>query len=72
MGGLIMVSKKKSSELLRDIRKHNGLSMKQAAEMTGTSYTTWMRWENGKYEPPVIAWRFMQIYSVIIGKPYRC
>lgn len=67
-----MTSKKKSGELLRGIRKHNGLSMKQAAEMTGTQYRTWLRWENGISEPPMIAWRFMQIYSVVIGKPYRC
>lgn len=40
---------------LREARKAAGLSMKQAAELSGTPYRTWQDWEGGKRRVPGLA-----------------
>lgn len=48
---------------LRETRKTAGLSMKQAAELSGTPYRTWQDWEGGKRRVPGIAFAWLELYS---------
>lgn len=48
---------------LRETRKMAGLSMKQAAELSGTPYRTWQDWEGGKRRVPGIAFAWLELYS---------
>ena len=48
---------------LRETRKTAGLSMKQAAELSGTPFRTWQDWEGGKRRVPGIAFAWLELYS---------
>lgn len=47
---------------LREARKAAGLSMKQAAENSGTPYRTWQDWENGKRRVPGLAFSWLALW----------
>ena len=48
---------------LRETRKTAGLSMKQAAELSGTPYRTWQDWEGGKRRVPGIAFSWLLLFT---------
>jgi transcriptional regulator with XRE-family HTH domain len=50
---------------LREKRKAAGISIKKAAELSGTPYRTWQNWEaEGKESrrPPGIVFSWLQLY----------
>lgn len=51
-----------TTEELREARKAAGLSMKQAAEESGTPYRTWQDWEGGKRRVPGLAMAWLELY----------
>lgn len=51
---------------LREAREAAGLSMKQAAELSGTPYRTWQSWETEGRDgrrPPGIAFKWLEMYA---------
>lgn len=55
-----------TADKLREARKAAGLSMKQAAELSGTPPRTWQNWEaTGKEHrrPPGIAFAWLKLYA---------
>lgn len=48
---------------LRERRKSAGLSIKKAAELSGTPYRTWQDWESGKHRVPGLAREWLNIYT---------
>lgn len=51
---------------LREARKAAGISMKQAAEESGTPYRTWQDWEAGNRRVPGLAFAWLKLYRQII------
>jgi DNA-binding transcriptional regulator YiaG len=51
---------------LREAREATGLTVKQAAELSGTPYRTWNSWErvgeNGR-RPPGIAFKWLELWK---------
>jgi DNA-binding transcriptional regulator YiaG len=60
-----------TGQQLRDDRRKAGLSMAEAARMTGTPYATWQGWEadgtkNARRPPPIVfAW--LELYERLKG-----
>ena len=52
-----------TGEELRESRKAAGISMKQAAEESGTPYRTWQDWEAGKRRVPGLAFAWLKLYQ---------
>lgn len=48
---------------LRTARQAAGLTMKSAAELSGTPYRTWQDWETGKRRVPGIAGAWLTLYA---------
>lgn len=51
---------------LREAREAAGLSMKQAAEKSGTPYRTWQSWETEGRDgrrPPGIAFKWLELWK---------
>ena len=46
---------------LREARKAAGLSMKQAAEESGTPYRTWQDWEGERRRVPGLAFAWLAL-----------
>lgn len=57
---------------LREARRKAGLSMAEAARLTGTPYRTWQCWEdegpNGR-RPPGIAFAWLELWTRYEGSP---
>lgn len=57
---------------LREARVATGLSMAEAARLTGTPYRTWQCWENdgpGGRRPPGLAFAWLATYSQLHPAP---
>jgi len=57
---------------LREARTAAGLSMAEAARLTGTPYRTWQCWENeghGGRRPPGIAFAWLELYTTNTKAP---
>jgi len=53
-----------TAEELRETRKAVGISMKQAAEESGTPYRSWQDWEAGKRRVPGLAFAWLKLYRL--------
>lgn len=52
-----------TAEDLREARQAAGLTMVQAADLSGTPYRTWQDWETGKRRVPGIARAWLRLYA---------
>jgi hypothetical protein len=52
-----------TTEELREARQAAGLTMVQAADLSGTPYRTWQDWETGKRRVPGIARAWLRLYA---------
>lgn len=56
---------------LREARQKTGLSMAEAARMTGTPYRTWQTWEDdgpSGRRPPGLAFAWLELYAQLHGQ----
>lgn len=58
------------AEKLREKRIASGLSMAEAARLTGTPYRTWQTWEDdgpSGRRPPGLAFAWLELYAKLHG-----
>lgn len=57
----------KLSERMLELRKSKGLKQKEAAELSGLGYMSYIRYERGEREPNVSAlWKIADFYGVSV------
>ena len=56
-----------TSELIKSIRMQAGVSQREFARQLGIAFSTVNRWENGLFEPTIMARKLLKMYCIDLG-----